>query len=244
MEEDKMARNRVNLAKAAIRLAIIGIAFVTVWFGFRYALGTTNPFYGVVSGSMIPTLQIGDVIIVSNGGVFEQVSRGDIIVFNRPPVHDRVIVHRVFSVTDNRQGLVTKGDNNPSPDSWVVKREDYIGKVIFTIPKLGLLTSLIPPPPVNYILVFLLLVLIFVIEFRDAKKSSRTNTAITKIFQSSFYESSFCNRPVVFGKLCLKILGLRADRKIEWFTKEISTLRPAVSLNFAVIAFPFRGSSW
>ena len=86
---------------------------VIIWIGLQVVFGTENPFYVVASGSMIPKLQVYDVLIVQGHVQFEDVQIGDIIVFDRPSGQDRVIVHRVVSITDDDpKTLRTKGDNN------------------------------------------------------------------------------------------------------------------------------------
>ena len=50
---------------------------------------------------MIPVLQVYDVLIVQGHEPFEDIAVGDIIVFNRPSDHNRIIVHRVASILDN-----------------------------------------------------------------------------------------------------------------------------------------------
>ncbi len=90
--------------------------------------------YSVASGSMVPVLDVGDLIVSSPLETFEDVAVGDIIVFNRPSDHDRVIVHRVDSVlNDNPYTLRAKGDANPASipgtDSPITE-DEYIGNVV------------------------------------------------------------------------------------------------------------------
>ena len=97
-----------------ITIVVIGVAIV--WLGLRFAFGTNNPFYVVSSGSMIPTLNINDVLIVrnGNGNSFDNLKIGDIIVFHAA-AEDRVIVHRIADVQTGSHGeriITTKGDAN------------------------------------------------------------------------------------------------------------------------------------
>ena len=127
--------------KTAIMIAIVVIAFFTFWYGIRFALATDYPMLAVASGSMEPTLNVGDLIIVhgiSNASdiythlavVDSQtgniVGGGDIIIFhtylpggqNINPGHpDELIVNRAINKTFNNVTGVwyftTKGDANP-----------------------------------------------------------------------------------------------------------------------------------
>ena len=50
---------------------IVGIAVLIIWVGLYAIFGTSNPFYVVSSGSMIPTLEVYDVIVVESHTPFE-----------------------------------------------------------------------------------------------------------------------------------------------------------------------------
>lgn len=159
-------------------VGIVVAGVVIVWLGLRFAFATDNPFYVVSSGSMEPVLNVYDVLIVRDGSTFEKVQRGDIIVFNRPEIHDRVIVHRVVDIRETSEKiLTTKGDANPSSipgTDYPITKADYIGKVVYVIPKIGYVTRLINPP-INYIIIAIILLLLFF------NRTSRTKKAVTGI---------------------------------------------------------------
>ena len=50
-----------NLVKDVI---IVIVAIAVIWISLQVVFGTSTPFYVVSSGSMIPTLEVYDVIIV------------------------------------------------------------------------------------------------------------------------------------------------------------------------------------
>ena len=145
---------------------------VIIWIGLQLAFGTENPFYVVASGSMIPELQVYDVLIVQGHVPIEDIQIGDIIVFDRPSGHDRVIVHRVVSITDDEpRTLRTKGDNNvasiPGTDFPITEKE-YIGKVEFQVPQIGYVTQVLKPPT-NYILIVLVIGVMIIKEIIKRK---------------------------------------------------------------------------
>ena len=88
----------------------------------------------VVSGSMRPTFDIGDIVLVAARKPFNT-SIGDVIAFR---LENMVVVHRVVNVTSN--GFKTKGDANPDPDPFIVDIDSVIGEVVGYIPKIGLAT--------------------------------------------------------------------------------------------------------
>jgi signal peptidase len=170
------------ISKGVIKdIAIVAIGVVVIWVGLQVAFGTENPFYVVASGSMVPELQVYDVLVVQGHVPFEEIQIGDIIVFDRPSGHDRVIVHRVVSITDDDpRTLRTKGDNNvasiPGTDFPITEKE-YIGKVEFQIPQIGYVTQVLKPPT-NYILIVLVIGVMIVKEIikrRNVKELTLTD---------------------------------------------------------------------
>ena len=165
------------MAVKDIIIVVAGVAIV--WLGLRLAFDTDNPFYVVSSGSMEPVLQVNDVLIVRDGGSFDDLRVGDIIVFNKPVGGDRVIVHRIVEIIPRDDGdsiIRTKGDANPSSipgTDFPITSEDYIGKVIYVLPGIGLITKVISPP-VNYIIIAIILAILF---FNRMGKKSSTNSS-------------------------------------------------------------------
>ena len=162
-----------SISKNVIKdIIIVALGVIIIWIGLQLAFGTENPFYVVASGSMIPELQVYDVLIVQGHVPFEDIKIGDIIVFNRPTGHDRVIVHRVAAILDdNPKTIRTKGDNNvasiPGTD-FPITEKDYIGKVEYKIPQIGYVTQVLKPPT-NYILIVLVIGVMIVKEIIKRK---------------------------------------------------------------------------
>ena len=50
-------------------IAIIVIGVVLIWFAVKVVFNVDNPFYVVSSGSMIPVLNVGDILIVKDGNM-------------------------------------------------------------------------------------------------------------------------------------------------------------------------------
>ena len=155
-----------------IIIVVIGIAII--WIGLRVAFGTDNPFYVVSSGSMIPNLNIFDVIVVQGNVPFDHIKVGDIIVFNRPSGHDKVIVHRVAEIlSKDPLEIRTKGDNNPGSipgTDFPITKQDYIGKVVYVIPQIGYVTRILTPP-INYIIIAVIVGIMIVKQLGKSKSS-------------------------------------------------------------------------
>ena len=146
-----------SVPKGVIKdIIIVGVGVLVIWIGLQVAFGTQNPFYVVASGSMIPVLEVYDVLIVQGHEPFEDIEVGDIIVFNRPSDHNRVIVHRVASIIqEDPKTIRTQGDANPASipgTDFPITEEEYIGKVAYTLPQVGYVTQLLKPP-INYVII-------------------------------------------------------------------------------------------
>jgi signal peptidase len=165
-----------TMSKGIIKdILIVAIGVIAIWIGLQVAFGTPNPFYVVASGSMIPVLQVYDVLIVQGHEPFEDIKVGDIIVFNRPSGHDRVIVHRVAAIIDDDPKTIrTKGDANPASipgTDFPITKEEYIGKVAYTIPQVGYVTQLIKPP-INYVII-VIVIGIMIVKQMSKKKNEK-----------------------------------------------------------------------
>lgn len=161
MEQNKA---RIPVAMRDVIIVVAGVAIV--WLGLRVAFDTNNPFYVVSSNSMVPTLEVNDVLVVRDGGSWNALKVGDVIVFDRPDGEDRVIVHRIVEIDDRPDGeriVRTKGDANPASipgTDYPIREENYIGSVVYVMPGAGIITKVISPP-VNYIIIAVILVILF-----------------------------------------------------------------------------------
>jgi len=165
-----------SISKGVIKdIIIVGVGVLVIWFSLQFAFGTENPFFVVASGSMIPELQVYDVLIVQGHTSFEDIEVGDIIVFDRPSDHNRVIVHRVVSITDDDpKTLRTKGDANPASipgTDFPITKEEYIGKVVYTLPQVGYVTQLLKPP-INYVIIAVVIGVMIVKQITKKKKET------------------------------------------------------------------------
>lgn len=174
---DKKSRLPVAIKDVVIVVAGVAVVWAIVWIWFG-----TNPFYVVSSGSMEPVLKQYDILVVRDGQSFDDLKVGEIIVFHRPEGGDRVIVHRVIEILEGRDGdriIRTKGDANPASipgTDFPIEREDYIGRVVYVIPGVGFITQAIAPP-VNYIIIAIILAILFFNRMGKKSKSAQDTTA-------------------------------------------------------------------
>ncbi len=134
-------------------LILIAIAFVAYYVDLQInaANGFTKPplisAYTIVSPSMVPTIDVRDVIVTKRVEV-ENVEIGDVITFtSADPLYKGItITHRVVGFANSSSGeilLRTKGDNNNAEDSALVGDNQLIGKVVLIIPFIGYIQELL-----------------------------------------------------------------------------------------------------
>jgi len=154
-------------------IIIVAVCVAVLWIGLTAYFGAQNPFYVVSSGSMYPELAMYDIIVISGHALFEDVKIGDIIVFDRPKDHDKVIVHRVVAVVDDDPlTLRTKGDNNQNSivgTDYPITEEEYIGTVVHVIPQVGFITKILQPP-INYIIIVVIIGIMIIRQISKNKK--------------------------------------------------------------------------
>jgi signal peptidase I len=174
----------VQLSKNVGRGLTYVLIVVAIVVGAQLFVGSalgSSPVYVVVSRSMVPTLEIGDLVITQSVP-FSSISVGQVIIYEQPTYSGTcpnpgglTIVHRVVAI--HGDGLITQGDDratNPFPDEpsqWpAVPAECVKGVVVLAIPYLGLVSMLVPYPW-NYALVGLILIFVFLAELRPSGKS-------------------------------------------------------------------------
>ncbi len=134
-------------------LILVGIAFIAYYVDVQInaANGFVKPplisAYTIVSPSMVPTIDVRDVIITKRVEV-DNVDIGDVVTFtSADPLYKGVtITHRVVGFVESSSGetmLRTKGDNNNAEDSALVGSDELIGKVVLIIPFIGYIQELL-----------------------------------------------------------------------------------------------------
>ena len=143
IETSKEIRNREKEEESTLSWVITSVVSIgIVWF----AVGVFPIYPSVIAtGSMEPMIKPGDVILVKKIVDMEGINKlkeGDAIQFRRDSI---LISHRIVEVKKDDKGIRyrTKGDNNSSEDTELVKPEDVKGTIAYVVPKVGWPTLLL-----------------------------------------------------------------------------------------------------
>ena len=121
-----------------VLLGLILLVIVAGWLLIKASLNTDSPIVVATSESMTPAIDVGDLLIV-RGIDPKDVTVGTVIVFHPKADPGQLIVHRVVEVIHQEKQIIfiTKGDNNPETDKWIVPADHLVGIVVGRIPYLG-----------------------------------------------------------------------------------------------------------
>lgn len=93
----------------------------------------------VISGSMEPAVPVGSIVYTNRWIKQENIKEGDIIAYGLSGGVS--VLHRVVETDKNSRIWRTKGDANEVSDPGAVSYEQYLGKMIFSLPYVGYLIS-------------------------------------------------------------------------------------------------------
>jgi signal peptidase len=145
--------------REVLKLAQRGLLAVVVLFFVGVALGPRLGFYRtltVLSGSMRPTFNPGDVIVVTPEAL-RDVRVGQVISYNVPDGAHQLETHRVIKVLQGGAEPVvqTQGDANNWRDPWTAKLHgDKAWRLAFVIPYAGFAINFLRDPTVHRAAIF------------------------------------------------------------------------------------------
>lgn len=126
-----------RLGGSFLAWAVAGLAA-----GLALAMLIPLAFHGrpltVMSGSMEPTINTGDVVVARQISPLDA-RVGDVVSFRDPDRGGLLVTHRVRSMSRSggKVTFVTKGDANNSSERWRVGTEDKISRTMYRIPAVG-----------------------------------------------------------------------------------------------------------
>ncbi len=172
-------RRRVELSKKTFVTIIYIILIPVIFYNIMLIVqAATNPretpcvfgmkTFVIISGSMEPSLEIGDMVIIKEFPE-EELQKGDIISFRNG---QSIITHRINNVINEKTGKIsfeTKGDNNNIKDKNYVKYDDIEGKMVGKIPHIGKIVLLLK----NKLIIIIILMIFYMLYIHNAKVEDR-----------------------------------------------------------------------
>jgi signal peptidase len=109
------------------------VSVLIIW--FAVGIFPVHPVM-IATGSMSPVIYAGDIVIIAKSSE-KNFEIGDIIEFRKS--NNVNVVHRIVAINNSgdQKTYTTKGDANDSIDTDPVIPENVVGKVVYTVPKLG-----------------------------------------------------------------------------------------------------------
>ncbi|GAW27105.1 putative microsomal signal peptidase 18 kDa subunit [Rosellinia necatrix] len=148
-------QNPRQAAAQLLNFALILSTAFMMWKGLSIAADSPSPIVVVLSGSMEPAFQRGDLLFLWNRNLLAETDVGEIVVYNVRG-KDIPIVHRIVRKfgTGEHAKLLTKGDNNAADDTELyargqdyLERKDIIGSVVGYMPFVGYVTIMLSEHP-------------------------------------------------------------------------------------------------
>ena len=137
-----------------ILIIIYLIIFIPVLWGKRTLV--------IISGSMEPILKVGGILYYEKINL-DDFKKDDILVYQ---LNEHIVSHRIVNI--NEYGFETKGDNNNSNDSYIVDKNNVIGRGNnWSIPYIGYYADFIYNH--KYLLIVMIILSYFNIWFNSRK---------------------------------------------------------------------------
>lgn len=113
--------------------------------------------YTVLTGSMRPNIQPGDVVM-DRPMTISDAKVGDVITFSDPGRRGALVTHRIRSINHGpvQTDVETRGDANNTSERWSIKSTDPVGRVVYVIPKVGHIANTIRRNPAGILLLVVL----------------------------------------------------------------------------------------
>lgn len=145
MDRKTLIKNFFDTLSTIIMFLSIFILLFSIYTAYNYKNNLEEAYlFGykpvlVLTGSMEPTLKTNSVAVVKKID-YNEVKKNDILMYK---IEDKIITHRV--IEKNKNGIITKGDNNQSKDAYLIKKENVKGIVVYKLNFLSVPISEIIP---------------------------------------------------------------------------------------------------
>ena len=131
----------------------------------------------VMSGSMEPTIDTGDVVVAKPIAPMDA-RVGDVVTYKEPHGEGRLITHRVkkMQALEDKVRFTTQGDANDTSERWQVATSGQIARVTHRVPKLGYGLGFLRDPSKRLFLIAIPALLLGVFELVRIWRPARPET--------------------------------------------------------------------
>lgn len=178
-------------------------------------LSTVNgyTYLNVVTGSMNPTIKIGDLIIIDTED--KDIKNGDIITFKDE--NQNLVTHRVIET--NEDFVLTKGDANNTDDGYI-NRNRIVGKYVFKLKAFGYVIETFKSP---FTLVIILVLGVLVCYILSIDKDGNVIDVDDEYKEFILYKEKQKNKKTNNKKTTTKKVTKKVEKKSEPVKKVTKT---------------------
>lgn len=178
MDHNKILKIIKNIIINLIIFILVIIAMSAIWISIQ--LNVQNKEYinifgysmfSTATGSMSPTIKIGDIVFVKIG---EDAKEEDIITYKKD---NEFITHRIIKI--DGESIIAKGDNNNTEDE-AITRDAIIGKVVFIINNVEVWKKVFSDMSVIIPIIITVILLVILVSYKEQNGKNGTDTKLPK----------------------------------------------------------------
>ena len=139
---NKQSKKSPVPAICSVRGTAILIFIILICIPFTIPKFLGGQIYTVISGSMEPEIPVGSLVYVE-GAQPEDMEVGDVVAFYGGRDANAIITHRVVENRIIMGEFITKGDANQTNDMNPVDYDNFIGKVEWSLPEVGVIAQIL-----------------------------------------------------------------------------------------------------
>lgn len=171
MDHNKILNIIKNIIINLIIIILGIIAIIAIWTSIQlniqnkeYANIFGYSVFSTATGSMSPTMEKGDIVIVKIG---EDVQNGDIITYKKD---NAFITHRIVEIEGNT--VIAKGDNNNIQDE-PIKKDMIIGKAVSIINNVEVWKKVFSDINVIIPVIITVVLLVILVSYKEKTKPNK-----------------------------------------------------------------------
>jgi signal peptidase len=172
----KASNKHVFTLKYIMSVIIIGII---VFLGYLFLPFKT---FVIITPSMEPVINVNDFVIINRYYPSDNLQEDDIIAFlvdfNNSGTKD-VVIHYLYSIQTNIDGsttILTRAEGETTPDPWEIDGEDYLGRYLGRIPRIGgFIRFMQSPIGIGVIIIDIVLIYLIIYHVKYEKNDMHKN---------------------------------------------------------------------